>query len=530
MIERAINVILRKPYAFFIKIFKPIHIFMAVMLAYLVYKTNIILNFFNKYIYSNTNVIGKVLEEKMISNILYIIPILIIIFCLLFLGIMFMKKKHITFYVVTIFLFVAVLIITIYSINFLETMEKEMVPLKLVKLYHDLILINMIIESSIFVVLIIRGLGVNFKKFNFDSDISKLNINERDNEEFELSLNIDFDSAKRTRRKKIRYLIYTYKENKFLINIIICFVFVLLGSIITWSILSNSKVNKEGVVYNIGEYNIIVNRTILLNKDFSGNKLTENKLVVVDLSLQSNLNISLFIKDFSLEIGETYFPVQTKYNQFLLDLGNAYENNLLTNEFQNYILVFEVFDKYITSDMFLNYNNKGIKTRIKLNSKEYDDRKIKQTKKLGDKISFSETIGDITFKINSFDIKEKFLITYDFCVEKDCIASKEYIKPTINENFDKVVLKLNVDFDNKGDLNINNFYDFFNKFGNICYKIENIWKCQTGNFEKISSNKINEKGNVYIGINSNASLAESIKLVFNIRDSNYEYVLKVGEE
>ena len=56
--------ILRKPYAFFIKIFKPIHIFMAVMLAYLVYKTNIILNFFSKYIYSNINVIGKVLDEK----------------------------------------------------------------------------------------------------------------------------------------------------------------------------------------------------------------------------------------------------------------------------------------------------------------------------------------------------------------------------------------------------------------------------------------------------------------------------------
>ena len=518
--------ILRKPYAFFIKIFKPIHLFMAVMIAHLVYKTNVILNFFNKYIYSNINVIGEVIEEKMISNILYIIPILIIIFCLLFLGIMFMKKKRITFYIVTIFLFVVVLIITIYSMNFLGIMEKEMVPIKLVKLYRDLILINMIIESSIFVLLIIRGLGVNFKKFNFDSDISKLNINEKDNEEFELNLNVDFDSAKRSRRKRLRHFKYVYKENKFLINIIIIVMFIVLGSVIVWSVLSDSKVNKEGVVYNVGQYNIIINRTILLNKDFSGNKLTENKLVVVDLSLQSNLNTSIFTKDFSLEIGESHFPVQTKYNELLLDLGNAYENNLLTNEFQNYILVFEVFDKYLTSDMFLNYNNKGIKTRIKLNSKEYSDVKIKQIQNLGDEISFSETIGDVTFKINSFDIQGKFLITYNFCVKKDCIVSKEYIKPTINENFDKVVLKLNVNFENKSDLNINDFYDFFNKFGDICYKSEEIWKCQTGKFEKLSSNKINEKGNVYIGINSNVFSAESIKLVFNIRDSNYEYVLK----
>ena len=64
--------------------------------------------------------------------------------------------------------------------------------------------------------------------------------------------------------------------------------------------------------------------------DFKGNILTKNNLVVVDMSLQSNFDgISLFSKDFSLQIGESLFSSQSKYTDKLLDLGNLYKNNVL---------------------------------------------------------------------------------------------------------------------------------------------------------------------------------------------------------
>ena len=50
--------ILRKPYVLFIKIFKPIHIFMSILIAFLIYNTNKILNFLSNYIYSDNNVVG----------------------------------------------------------------------------------------------------------------------------------------------------------------------------------------------------------------------------------------------------------------------------------------------------------------------------------------------------------------------------------------------------------------------------------------------------------------------------------------
>ena len=90
--------VLRKPYAFFIKMFKPIHILLAIIVAYLIYLENRILLFFNTYIYSSNNVLGQNIKDKFGSSLLYLLPTIIIIFSLIILGIMFRKKKPIVFY------------------------------------------------------------------------------------------------------------------------------------------------------------------------------------------------------------------------------------------------------------------------------------------------------------------------------------------------------------------------------------------------------------------------------------------------
>jgi len=528
MNRRDVVMILKKPYALFIKIFKPIHIFMASLIIYLIYKTNNILSFFNNYIYSNENVVGQTIKQNLVSSMLYIIPIILIVFSLIFLGIMFNKKKPFTFYIVNIFAFLVIIIINLYISNFLGMMEKTILSIKIVKLNHDLILINMIVEIIAFIFLIIRGLGINFKKFNFNSDITKLNISDSDNEEFELNVNVDLDEAKRRRRKKIRYFKYAYKENKFLINLVVISILCIAIMLTTFFILNSKKTNVEGVVYNMNKFNFKINKTILLNEDFIGNKITDNHLIVVDVDLNSNLkSVSLFLKDFSLNIGEVTFKTETKFSDKMLDLGTVYNETILEQEFKKYLFVFEVPQKYIESDMFFEYNNEGNKTEVKLNPQNLVNNKVVNTKKIQEQIDFNETIGEITFKINSFDIKDKFLIKYNYCISKnDCIPSKEYIKPSINENFDKYVLNLNVEYSNNSKLDVNSFYKFFSKFGTIEYKINDNWYSQSSKFEQLKSNKVSNKNNVYIGINSNIVNATSIKLVFNIRNSKYEYILK----
>jgi len=423
--------ILRKPYAFFIKFFKPAHIILAILTGLLIYRTNTLLSFFNEYIYSINNTLPQNIRETLIAKSLFVIPVIIVLFSLFFLGIMFLKRKPIKFYIINIFLFLIVLVITIYASNFLEVMVKTVVSIKAVKIHRDLLLINMIIECLIFVSLIIRGLGINFKKFNFDSDISKLEITDADNEEFEVNFNLDLDSAKRNRKKRIRHLKYLYMENRFIINLVISSVVSIMLIVLLIVIFSKDDVNIEGVNYKIGDFDIMVNKTISTKQSFKNKIVTENNLIVVDTLLKSGYSsVSLFKKDFSLEIEGSYFGIVTNYDELLLDLGNPYNENILTPQYKNYLLIFEVPDKYMTSDMFLVYNNKGINTKIKLKPTKISDKQIVSTSKINDILSLKGTLEGISFDIENYDIKNEFLINYKYCIEKDCVLSKEYIIPS----------------------------------------------------------------------------------------------------
>lgn len=520
--------ILKKPYAFFIKMFKPVHLILSVLIAYLIYLDNNILKFLNDYIYTSNNSIGDNITEKLISNLLYIIPFILIIMSLLILGVMYKKKKHITFYVFNIFVFIVVIVINLYASNFLEVLKESVVSIKSAKLIHDLVLINIGIQILSFIFFVVRGVGINFKKFDFASELSKIDINESDKEEFELNINVDINENRRRRRKKIRNLKYFYFENKFMINLSGLLV-LLISGICAYFIIGNSNENKkEGIVYSTNNFEFGVNSTTLLNTDYKGNKITDNYLIVVDCKIKSIYDSnSLYLNDFSLKIGETVFKPTTKYSNSLVDLGLSYNEEVLLKEYVNYLFVFEIPEKYIESTMIFRYNNIGNIIGIKLKPKNILAKDISVSKKVGEEISFEETLGDIKFKVNNYDIKDKFLIEYDYCVkEDDCLKSKEYLKASIDKNFDKYILKLNVEYNENSNLDVNTFYKFFSKFASIHYNINGTWYSQTSDFEEIKSNKLFEKNIAYIGIDSKIVNASNIKLIFNVRDSKYEYIIK----
>ena len=520
--------ILKKPYAFFIKMFKPIHLILAALIAYLIFLENKILEFLSSYITTNVSVIGKEIRGEYASNFVYIIPIIIIFVSLVIFGIMFKKKKPTKFYLINIFAYIVVIIINVYTIKFLGTLEKNIVAIKIVKLIHDFVFVNIIIETISFIVFIIRGIGINLKKFDFDSELSNINISESDKEEFEVNIQIDLNESKRKRKKYLRNLKYLYFENKFIINVLF---FIFLGLVTTIIITLNIRKNnqlKEGIEHIVSDFNFIVDRTIIIDKNYSGEKITDNYLIVVDTELMSYIyNKKLYLNDFSLNIGEAKFKPTTKYNEELVDIGPVYEETTLTNQYENYLFVYEIPEKYIKSEMIFEYNDKGVKANVSLNPSNLKTPKVEISKKIGENISFLETLGNIKFKINSININSKYLIEYDYCIKKeDCVKSYEYLKPKINENFDKNILKLDVEYLDNSSLEIMNFYDFFENFGSIYYCIEGSCKIQTNNFEEIKSLKRQEKNVVYIGVNSEISKASKIKFVFNIRNSKYEYVLK----
>lgn len=520
--------ILKKPYAFFIKMFKPIHLIISVLIAYLIYLDNNILKFLNGYIYSSANVVGENITENLVNNYLYVIPIIIIIMSILILSIMFKKQKPVMFYFINIFLFIVVIIINLYSVKFLHVLEGSIVAIKIIKLMHDLVLINIGIQIFCFLIFVIRGVGINFKKFDFDSELSKISISESDKEEFEININLDINETKTKRKKIFRNVKYFYFENKFMINLFLL-LFLLAIGILSYFIIANTKDKRvEGVLYNANSFEFGVNATTILNTDYKNNKITENYLIVVDCKIKSFQDSnSLYLNDFSLKIGETIFKPTTKYSNSLVDLGISYDDDILPQEYNNYLIVYEIPEKYIKSEMVFRYNNLGNIIGIKLQPKTVVTKKLNVSKKIGEEISFKDSLGDIVFKINNYDIRNKFLIEYDYCIKKDdCFKSKEYLQASIDKNFDKYILRLDVEYKQNSDLNVKKFYNFFSSFGTIYYKIDDTWHYQVSNFEEIKSNKKSDKNISYIGINSEIIKASNIKLVFNIRDSKYEYIIK----
>lgn len=523
--------ILKKPFAFFIKMFKPIHLLLSGIIIYLVIISNNVLKFFNEYIYSAESMASKEVVEGLSDKFLYIIPIICIVLFLMILGVMYRKNKPIIFYFLGVFSFVVVLVINIYTVNFLRIIIDNVVAVSSIKLIHDLVLINMIVEIGIFIFVFARGVGLDFKKFDFNSDILKLNSIETDNEEFEVNINIDFNERKRKRKEILRNLKYIYIENKLLINWLIVGLILIISLFIGYNIFKNSQKNKEGVYYRIDSVDLKINETLLLNTNFRGNKITDNYLIVVDTEMKtSDNNKKMFLNDFSLKIGDVKFKATEDYFEKLIDLGNFYDEKILTYDSQDYLFVFEIPEKYIKSEMTFSYSSSGETIDIYLNPVVLGSSNKIDIKKLTEKMSFNGVLEGIEFSIEKFEIKNNFVIEYNYCIsENDCIPSKEYLKPSINENYDKVILKLIVNYKNSSDLKIKTFYNLLSDFGTLSYKKDGVWY-NIRKFEQILSKRKKIKGEEYIGIISNIIDAEEIKIMFNVRGEAYEYILKQVSE
>lgn len=518
--------ILRKPYVFFIKLFRPIHFIFAICIGILISSQGKIIKFLSSYLYSSELVDTTNIKGEFISPTFYLIPILLLILSLIIFGVMYKKNKPSKFYFASIFIFITILIINIYISNFFTIFEKNIVAIKVVKLMRDFSLISVIVELILMVIFISRGLGVNIKKFDFSSDISKFDINEEDKEEFELDIKIDFDKSKRNRNKHIRKLKYFYLENKVLLFIFLI-IFIFIFSLIVLFFVRKKNFYNEKSEYNLNGFKMVVENTYLLNTNYEGIKITDNYLIVIDFKLKLySYSNTLFTKDFGLKVGNVTFKPTKKYSNYLNDIGNIYNSEMVSNSYENYILVYEIPKKYITSEMLLKVKNRDSNINVKLRPKQiiYGNKIIES--KLGKKINFKDSLGDIDFNIGEYEIRNNYRISYVYCLKNnECVDSFEYLRPSIDENYDKTILRLNLDYNNNTKKEINSFYILLKDYGDIYYKKGNEWKIQSDGFEQINL-KRGTSNYVYIGIDKNIENSESIKFVFNIRGIKYEYLLK----
>lgn len=489
--------IVRKPFAFLIKHFKAIHLFLFSLLVYVCYKYNGIVSFLRNYISTGNGRYDAV-------NYINYTPIYVILGAILVMAIIYYlmkyKDKPKKLYLFSIIGYIAVIILFIFLFNYLKTFSSSIIEQKTLRLYRDISLMGLIFQYIIIVIMLIRGLGFDIKKFNFSKDIQELNIDLTDNEEVELVMGFDTNKTKFKIRRFFREFRYFIRENILFTGLSLIVIVIILWIIVA-NYTSKNKVYKENEYFGV-DFNMLVNDSYLTKEDSSLKKLSvgSSSLLVVKFKISSNHSDVLNPDNFILSIyGKTYSP-NNKYCSSLKDIGKCYNKIKLTKQEKEYIFVYLVDDNILSKKIYLKYdygyltnkNNSVIKVR--LNPDNIDDEET-TIKRINDTLGFNNSIiGDYKLKIEEYNISDNYEINADIT-----------LMPTSNNT----IIRLKVSEGN----------DLIDNYALLKYTISGLEYTST-------MKKMYEDNNYSYYEVSNITYADNIKLVLNSRHNNYEYILK----
>ena len=533
--------ILRKPYAFFIKNFKFFHLILCILSGILLYRTSLIYGFLKEFIKTNPNVIGKELTDSLFSNSVYLLITFLILINLIIIIVMIKKTKPYLYYITNIILYISVLIMFISSNKIIHNLEIMLVETKTILAIRDIANIARLLQAVSLVFYLIRATGFDIRKFDFVRDLQKLDISEEDSEEYELAVSFEKNESVRKIKRTIRNLKYYYRENKFVLNTLMVLFLVFAVITLYTGATKYTKTYEENEFVNVGSFDIGIKNSYIITKDYTNKTIPADDkiLVAVNLSIKSSYMRSIPISRISLSVNNTKYYHQEKYKAKLIDLGKIYKNEIINNEFNDYILVFEIPKEYMKSEMKIKYvdNIDSVKGRkvenaitIKISPVNIDsNNQIVKEYQLSNQIDTKETnLSDYLITINNYEIKDIYESTYTSCINNnECFDYKEILKPSINEK-PKTILKLDgtISYENKIS-SISNLYDYISVFGTIEYKLNGKRYYETQDFNQLTFNKT-KNDSIYIEVNKDIMNAEEIRLSFNIRNYKYSYVLKGG--
>lgn len=507
--------ILRKPYRILIKNFKLIHFILGICSAYLLSKTLNLMNFFNEYQTSSETIISAGTSNKYFSGLFIGLSLLVFFGSIIILIIMQLKKKPVLFYIVNIIAYIIIAIIYIYDNSIIKTLELHILGVQTIKFASDLTTICFITQLFSTIMLFTRAIGFSLKKFNFASDL-ELDIDETDNEEFEFDIDYDSNKTKRNFKRIIRNLKYSYAENKVLYIIILVFSILLVGAFIYVYRNVIHKVYKENTVINTEDTSLVITKSYITNTNYKNEIVTDNYLVVVQAGVKKTTykNIKFKTADFILKIGDINYHVTNKYSDAIKDLGVNYNGDPLSDNYKNYLFVFEIPKSQLDKKMLIKYSSK----KIKLNPSKFDKGIVSSGKLKSDLIISNQSYSNLKLNISSYEIADKIKANYQVCYSSnDCANNYEYIVPTLTDNYDKAVLKLV----SKTDLS-----SIVERHAVIKYKINNETKTMNEQIKRIIPQKQNDANIYYFEIKDEIKNASSISLLFLIRNDQYEYVIK----
>ncbi len=525
--------VLRKPYAILIKHFKLIHLILTFLMAYTTLKMRALYKFFVSYISSGWLSINLEEVSEYVNATCYISSILIVIILFIVFWLMRFKKKPNLYYKIAMPVYIFSFAVFIFMSHVLNGAIAELIsPLNL-RIYRDVTQILFLVQAVLLIVPILRGIGFDVKKFNFKKDIADLQIEDLDSEEIEVNINIDKHKIKRRLNKFGRTSSYIFLRNKLIIYRVLLIAFIVMFGYFLVNVFITNKIYKEGQVVKLDNYSFKVNYSYLTKYNSNNSIISSDyKYIVVNFTPINRIEGNTFNLDkIDLVInGNYYYPEVTYYNYFK-DLGVGYDNQALSikNDL-DYIMAFRIpasvkvnraILRYITGTKQKDDNIIKIYKNVKLKLKDDTKNVLSINSKVGNNININSNI----FKIDKYELANKFTYTYKNCVDDVC----EDVNRDINvANYGYLIMKLTGEFklENKGIKQYYNSYnDYYQPMIYIQYKIGDDIK-KISNVDAVTPTKILDNNKeIYIEVPQEINDASEIN--FHLKSRNSDYIIKL---
>lgn len=503
--------VFRKPYGFLVKHFKFIHLILVGLYIYLAIKVNQIFNFYNNFALGNAS---KLEAISHVTNYYIIAIVLSIMICLIVYALMRYKKKPRLLYLILIALYLVVAFMIQTSYHGLHTIYISVLDTKTVRLYRDILQIMIWVQYVSIIVVLIRGLGFDIKKFNFVKDLEDLNIEVSDEEEVELTFG-GTETAQRKIHRGFREFKYYYLENKIFIHIILGILLVVCIGTFTIQNEIIHKKYRENEAFSTEEFTFQVLNSYITVKDYQGHVvgLEDSSFVVIRMSLGANrVKREFNTSNLILKVNHHSYSCSKKYVSYFSDLGTPYLGQIIGGN-TSYIFVYSVSNEDLDKKMELVYAED--KT-VSLSPVYLDKMQQPKNYQLNERIDFTQSVLRSGYlQISSYELKEAFSYSYTYVV-----LEKEYTGSLSIQSDKNVILHLLMELTYPNQLTN---YMFLSQYAKLKYKRDD---------QEYVSIHFNDqtpgdyKDGIYVAVDPEVLNASQIWIEINIRGKQYIYHLK----
>lgn len=531
--------IIKKPYAFLIKHFRLIHLILSSLLIFLAYKTNTVYKFFNDYVKNGYYNYTSEMSHTYINFYMFLAIIgVLIVTAFVYLLMRWKKKSRLYYILLSIFYMILFIGLLVYFNVFLNLLNDPL-TVKAVRAYRDIMFLLYIPQYFFIIFGLIRGIGFDIKKFDFKKDLADLDIKEEDQEEIEVTFGQNSYKYKRKARRAYREIKYYALENKFFFGVICGTLALVLILVVYVNLNVFTKKYKESEFFTVNGVIFKVVDSYVTDMDLKGNKINPYyKYIIVKVSMQNTntTRVSLDSENLRLILDDgVFYPIFSKADYFR-DLGEGYNNNILySGETNEYLIIYEVpnemdYDGAIFRMIdSINVVNGSINSKhkdIKLDMKEYIGYEPEEQVYMRNAISLEQsTLLNSEIVVNSYEIGERFVENFDYCVLGNCHNGTRIITPDVLGRNERSVLKLNLDVMLDENLYINKYIknnaNFYSYFGDIVY----LYNGELFTAPVTVKNLDLDTKNVYLEVPSLIKNSPLIRLVISIRDRKYVVTL-----